>query len=113
MKKICPRCGIIFEVASDPVFCTPKCKGIFNHPNFPGFKSSVNSKNSFGDSHTEIIRGKSLREKQEEKIQTEIQTQTEPIKPAEEKPLDQETIKPETNSKKSVHFEIIYAKKRN
>ncbi|MDO8428220.1 MAG: hypothetical protein Q7S92_03335 [Candidatus Diapherotrites archaeon] len=44
MKKICASCGVVFEVKTDPSFCSEKCKS-----NFP--KSSLIGRNA--------IRGKS------------------------------------------------------
>ncbi|MFH1225550.1 MAG: hypothetical protein V1676_07145 [Candidatus Diapherotrites archaeon] len=29
MKKMCPRCGMIFEVKDDSVFCSQKCRDKF------------------------------------------------------------------------------------
>lgn len=29
MHKMCPRCGVVFEVKSDAVFCSDKCRTLF------------------------------------------------------------------------------------
>lgn len=29
MKKMCPRCGLIYPVKDDPVYCSQKCKNLF------------------------------------------------------------------------------------
>jgi hypothetical protein len=111
MKKICPRCGIIFEVTDDIVFCSRNCKSMFNQPNFPGFKAttSISERSSWG-SHTEIIRSKPkeihqpVQEKTLEEKNNELTEHKFSEKP---KPL------PEIKSKQSVHYEIIAAKKRS
>lgn len=63
MKKICPRCGIIFEVTSDPVFCSGKCKTLFNQAGFFAAKGSsgLRNKSFWDDGKTEIFKGKGIR----------------------------------------------------
>lgn len=63
MKKICPRCGVIFEVKSDPVFCSDKCKSLFQMSGIESLKgrSAVPSdrytqRAAEGDDNTEITR---------------------------------------------------------
>ena len=117
MKKICPRCGIIFEVTDDIVFCSRNCKSMFNQPNFPGFKATTSiSEKSSWESHTEIIRSKPketqplIQEKAFEEKSNELHEHKFPV---ETKQLPELKPLPEIKAKQSVHYEIIAAKKKS
>jgi len=68
MPKMCPRCGVVFEVQSDTVFCSGRCRTLFQTSGLDmlkgghsgGYLNSIagsRAHNSFaGDEHTEITR---------------------------------------------------------
>ena len=117
MKKICPRCGIIFEVTGDIVFCSKNCRSLFNQPNFPGFKATTNiSERSSWGSHAEIIKLKkkeTLPVIQEKALEEKSSELTEHKFSEETKQLPELKPMPEIKAKQSVHYEIIAAKKRS
>ncbi len=74
MRKICAGCGIIFEVKSDPIFCSETCKVRFHTSGIAalkgrppermqGISSDASSEQQvLGDDQTEIIRPVKKRE---------------------------------------------------
>ena len=57
MKKMCPRCGVIFEVTTDPVFCSEKCKMIFHESGLDYIKGRPRGGSLHSDNY-EIIKPK-------------------------------------------------------
>lgn len=53
LQKICARCGTVFEVKADPIFCSEKCRRMFQTPNFEAVKRKTSS---YRGSDAEIIR---------------------------------------------------------
>ncbi|MFH1663298.1 MAG: hypothetical protein ABH986_00535 [archaeon] len=99
MKKICPQCGIIFEVASDPAFCSVKCKNLFQQPGFFAAKGSagLRAKSFWEDAQTEVFKGKGIN----------------PVQSDSSQPKFAKTEKKEIKAQETEDFEIIVAKKKN
>jgi len=47
VKKLCVRCGIIFEVKDDPKFCSDKCKKLFRQSSLDYIKRDTPPRNNF------------------------------------------------------------------
>ncbi|AJF59613.1 MAG: hypothetical protein QT03_C0001G0103 [archaeon GW2011_AR10] len=62
VHKMCPRCGVVFEVKSDPVFCSEKCKRLFSESSLGYLKgrpsSGFSGSRPARDGNTEVTRPK-------------------------------------------------------